>query len=199
MTKKDETTKSPEELAGNKAVAAAATVANAVAAQAPRPQPKSNRTVTVACKIPNGIIIQCYDMVDSYEPVYGGGQKPMKKAQATGNPITLVGSSRAMNSDPDAKRVVGGYGLTFGVNADYFERWKEENKATDVIRNGLVFAHENDQRVVDQAKDMKAVRSGLEPLNPDSRKPDGTHVDPRMKGLKNVRKLNMNENIAEAS
>jgi hypothetical protein len=185
--------------AGNKAVAAAATVATAAAAQAPKAQPKSNRTVTVACKIPNGLIIQCYDMVDSYEPVYGGGQRPMKKAQAVGNPITLTGPARPINSDPELKRVVGGYGLTFGVNADYFNRWCEENKMSDVIRNGLVFAEEKDENAVAKAKDMKAVRSGLEPLNPDSRKPDGTHVDPRMKGLKNVRKLNMNENVAEAN
>ncbi len=170
-----------------------------VATAPPAPSKRANRTVTVACKIPNGIVIQNHQLVDGFEPVFGGGNRPVKVGQPVGNPITLVGPSRSFNSDPDLKRVVGGYGLTFGVDADYFEKWMKDNAHTDMVAKGLIFSHESDARVVDQAKDMKSIQSGLEPLRPDAKKPDGTHADPRMKSIKTkgleLKKLDLSENL----
>jgi hypothetical protein len=69
----------------------------------------------VACKIPNGLILQNCILEDGFEPVFGGGSRPVKVARPVGDPIKINGSARAPGSDPDAKRVIGGYGLTYNV------------------------------------------------------------------------------------
>lgn len=152
---------------------------------------RSRDVVTVCCKIPNGIIIQNEILVDDFEPVFGGGVRPCKKAQKVGDPIRINGSARAPDSDPDAKRVIGGYGLTFNVPKEAFERWLETNKTLDMVVNKLIFAHENTDRASDQARDQKTFRSGLEPLNVLKRNPDGKYADPRMPNK--VRKLDLDD------
>lgn len=149
---------------------------------------RTSNLVTVACKVPNGLILRNHEMFDEAEPLFGGGYKTVRRSRPIGNPITIVGPSRAPGSDPDAKRVVGGYGLTFNVPRDDFERWMKDNADLDIVKLKLIFAHENVERVQDQARDQKMLRSGLEPLNVNGKKADGTYIDPRMP--KRVKKFN---------
>lgn len=141
---------------------------------------RSRNTVTVGCKVPNGLILQNEIMVDDFEQVFGGGVRAIKKAQPDGPPIRINGPARAPGSDPDAKRVIGGYGLTYNVPRDDFERWINHNAALDIVRSNLIFACEDKDRAQDQARDQKSLRSGLEALNTESRGADGRYVDPRM-------------------
>jgi hypothetical protein len=147
---------------------------------------RSRDTVTVCCKVPNGVIMQNHVLEDGFEPVFGGGSRPIKISRPVGDPITLIGSSRAPGSDPDAKRVVGGYGMTFNVPKEDFEKWMRDNAAMDMIKNKLIFAADDADRASDQARDQKAFRSGLEGLNVEGRKASGDYIDPRMP--KNVKK-----------
>lgn len=161
---------------------------------APPPAEETNKkvihsardTVTVACKVPNGIIIQNAVLIDAFEPVFGGGSRPIKKAEPSGPQIHLNGPSRAPGADPEAKRVVGGYGLTHNVPRKEFELWLHNNAELDIVKKNLIFAHGDTDRAADQARDQKTFRSGLEPLNVDGRKPGGSYIDPRMP--KNVKK-----------
>lgn len=148
---------------------------------------KSRNTVTVACKVPNGLILQNSVLEDDFEPVFGGGSRPIKAARPIGDPIHITGSARAIMSDPDAKRVVGGYGLTFNVPKEAFEKWMKDNAALDMVKNGLIFAHDSPDRATDQARDMRSTRSGLEALNVEGRKANGDYADPRMP--KNIKKF----------
>jgi hypothetical protein len=141
---------------------------------------KSRDTVTVCCKIMNGLILQNHVLVDDVEPVFGGGFRPCKKARKVGEPIKINGPARAPGSDPDAKQVTGGYGLTFNVPKDDFEKWMHDNAELDMVRNRLIFAADSSERAKDQARDQKTIRSGLEPLNTEGRKGNGDYIDPRM-------------------
>lgn len=147
---------------------------------------RSRNTLTVGCKVPNGLILQNHILEDAFEMVFGGGQRPTKKGRPVGNPIHITGASRAPGSDPDAKRVIGGFALTYNVPRDDFEMWMRDNAELDIVKKGLIFAHENADRAADQAKDQKSFRSGLEGLNVDGRKANGDYIDPRMP--KNVKK-----------
>lgn len=160
--------------------------------QAAKPEPiKSNgATVVIACKIPQGVILQNYEAVDGFEPVFGGGSRPIKSHQPVGPSVRINGCSRPLGSDPEAKRVIGGFALTFGVPKDFWDRWYAANQQLDMVKNGMIFAHESENKTVDQAKDMRTLKSGLEPLDTEGKKPDGTYRDPRMPAK--VRKFDPN-------
>src|ERR1700681_1935653 len=81
---------------------------------------------------------------------------------------------------PDRPQIVGGYALTFGVDADFFEAWLEQNKTPDMVRNKMVFAQEKVEDAKAEAIENKSRDSGFGPLKPDSdkRMPKKTRVNP---------------------
>ena len=132
-------------------------------------------TVTVACKLPMGIVIREEVERTEKELVMGGGVRDVKVYRPTGKMATIRGCSIPVQRDPNADYppIVGGAALTFGVDADLWAKWFASNKESDLVRNGLVYAHEKQEMVRGHAKEHAAQKSGLEPLNPagDPRQP----------------------------
>jgi hypothetical protein len=127
-------------------------------------------TVTVGCKVPNGLLLRVFKMVEGTEPVLGGGSRKTKVAAQAGETIRINGFSlpRGPDFDPDrAHAVVGGFGLTHGVDADFFHEWMSQNKDSDLVKNGLIFAHESAESARSEAAEKKSEVSGLEPLRQD--------------------------------
>lgn len=127
-------------------------------------------TVTVACKVPNGLILRVFDMVEGTEPILGGGSRPTKVARQRPETATIKGFSVPRGPDFDyekAPQLAGGFALTPGVDADLFELWLEQNKESQLVREGLIFAHEKTGSAVAEAKEKADLLCGLEPLNPD--------------------------------
>jgi hypothetical protein len=129
-------------------------------------------TVTVGCKIPNGIIIRAFRMVPRQELLMGGSTRETKLAEPFGEPIKIVGPGRIDRTErgPHAS----GYALTFNVDADVWDAWHTANQDTDMIRNQLVIAHAKQVEVSATARANEGRRSGLEPINPhgDTRSPN---------------------------
>lgn len=140
---------------------------------APTQPARTGGTVTVACKVPNGMVLQLYDFEDVSEPIMGGGWRTVKKAKKVGNPVKVRGPALAVGA-PVYKRIAGGYGLTEGVPAEFFAKWLEQNRDADYVLNKMIFAHSSD--TVGMAKEHRATRSGYEPLDPkgDARSPRPT-------------------------
>lgn len=123
-------------------------------------------TVTVGCKIPNGLVLRVFRMEDHDEPMFGGGTKTVKRAVAEPATVRLNGWARYKGQDLPYE-VRHGAGLTYGVDADLFAKWLEQNKDSDLVRNGLVFAQApKPGEVQAQAKDHRSLKSGLEPIDP---------------------------------
>jgi hypothetical protein len=122
-------------------------------------------TVTAACKLPHGLTLRVFDMVETQEAVMGGGFRPVKMARELPTRITLKGVSHAQNAAPNAP-MISGFALTHGVPKEFWDLWLAQNKDTDVVKNGLVFAHEKDGSTAAEAKEKEKVRSGLERLDP---------------------------------
>jgi hypothetical protein len=139
----------------------------------PEPHPATGTdTVTVGCKITNGLILRVHDMEEDFEPLFGGGQKRITKAVQVGDDVVLRGS--ALNLDelrggrlPPYPHS-GGYALTHGVPRDFWERWKKEHADDFVVKNHLVFAADTTNRAYDEAREMSAVESGFEGIDPDN-------------------------------
>lgn len=156
------------------------------------PPTSGTDTVTVACRVPNGLVLHVDRMVDGFEPIMGGGVRTIKVAEAMGQTYTLAGPAidlvKLQRDQGLDKQVVGGYGLTPGVPRDFWEAWEAQNRDSALVRNRQVFAAATESRARDQSREQAKVRSGLEPVDPNdpqARMPPsrfGLRVTPAAKG-----------------
>ncbi len=122
-------------------------------------------SVTVACKLPAGLKLRVFDMIETQEPVMGGGSRTVKVARENPKSVTVKGWSHPQNMAPNAP-IVEGFALTPNVDKDVWDAWLKDNADSDVVKNGLIFAHEKAGGAEAESKDKKSLRSGLERLDP---------------------------------
>jgi hypothetical protein len=125
-------------------------------------------TVTVGCKIPNGLILRLFRPAEVLEQTRDGLMK-VKMAEPTGEQVVLNGSRYPGKPDEDERPYIIMHGVAFtpDVSKDFWDTWLEQNKATDMVKRGLVFARAHDSDLRSQAAEMREVKSGLEPIDPD--------------------------------
>lgn len=104
------------------------------------------QTVTVGCKLPNGL----------HMDLRGDGGELVKR-------ITLNGANKS--------EVIGGYGITHGVDKEAFEEWKRRNPDFTPLKKGLIFAQDKPAAAAAQAKEQAEIKNGFEGLNPDKPAP----------------------------
>ncbi len=126
-------------------------------------------TVTVACKLPNGVVLRVFEMITGVEQT-PMGQVKIPQSRQVGKSIAIngVGLPRGMIRD---EPLVAGYALTYNVPKDFWDLWIEQNKHADVVLNGLIFAHERAEKTASQAKRQRkdgvtSMMEGLDPANP---------------------------------
>lgn len=141
-------------------------------------QASSSNFVTVALKLPNGFVLQNYKMIDTTEPLQGGSSHVVKRAFPDGAPHLLQGTARHQGESPKVPLVMG-YAMNKRVPTELWERWLAANKDSAMVKNNLIFANPDYDMTRDEAREKKALRSGLEPLMQDK-----DPRSPRRKGLK---------------
>lgn len=92
-------------------------------------------TVTVGCKLPNGLIIQV-----------GNKSHTLKGANDTS--------------------IVGGHGITEGVDKELWDAWLVANKDRAMVKNGHVFAHGKTESTKAEATEKTSNKTKLEPIDP---------------------------------
>lgn len=151
-------------------------------------------TVTVACNIPSGLILQIYN-VSKVKRILQNGESitendctlnaaagqwalmgPVNRSAlaATGRNDRLPDDYRLIPGDaPDT-----GYALTHGIPRDFWERWLRDNEREPIVLNRCVFAEGSESRAVGHAKELRESRSGLQGLNQngDYRVPNGKAI-----------------------
>jgi hypothetical protein len=135
--------------------------------------------VTVACKVPNGLLLRAFKMIPAREQT-PTGYRDIEKAEQVGEIVKINGPAVSYGQAPDYP-IVGGFALTPNIDKEFFEAWLHQNADHAAVKAGLIFAHGNLTVVSDRAKEQKNVLSGLEPLNPDrtTRNGKSVPVDPR--------------------
>ena len=124
-------------------------------------------TVTVACKLPNGLHLQLYQEAERDEPVLGGGVKTVKFFMKKGDRVTVKGFAYEAGKTP-LNAVAGGAGLTPGVDEDFWKAWLAQNKDSPLVRSGAIYASTKEDTVNKMAIEQKDIKSGLEPLDPNN-------------------------------
>ena len=130
------------------------------------PKGNSGETVTVGCKLPHGLILRIFNMIEVDEPVMGGGSRKVPTARERAERVTINGCAHMQNKAPNAP-ISSGFALTHGVNKDFWDLWLTQNKDSDMVRNGLIFAQGKPADTEAEAKEKELVRSGLERLDPE--------------------------------
>jgi len=128
-------------------------------------------TVVVACKLPQGVILQLCQAEKTHEPVMGGGQRDVMVYRKVGKKYTIRGTSVAFGQIPQFL-LVGRYALTSGIPEDFWEQWREQNKDSDIVERELIFAHRSMEDVEAHCRSNESLLTGLEPLDT-SRLPRG--------------------------
>lgn len=121
-------------------------------------------TVTVACKIPNGLALRVMEPYTENELVMGGGTREVTKHREIGEPVMIKGNAVREKMPPIITH--GGYSLTTGVPADFWEKWFEQNKETALVRNNLIYAMPREDSAAAKGREMEEVKSGQERLDP---------------------------------
>lgn len=166
--------KNPVEAKAAGKAAALATVPAAIRQQETGSKGRAGERVTVCCKLPNGLLLRNFTMVDRPEPVLGGGTRMAKIASQIGETVRINGTRVPFGETPSFI-IAGGYALTPNVSAEFFARWLKDNHDHDAVVNRLIFAEERSDDAQAHARELKATRSGLEPINPNPKA-----KDPRM-------------------
>lgn len=104
----------------------------------PEAPAKAPGTVTVGCKLPNGLHVD-----------------------HKGKRVTLNGSR--------STSIMGGHGITTGIDRDWFFDWLKEHAEMAIIRLGHIFAHEDVRDTAAEAEEKKDEKTGLEGINPDDK------------------------------
>lgn len=125
------------------------------------------KTISVGCKIPQGLIISIHQMIERDEPVLGGGMRRVKEAmELPETRIHIRGIGQKIARDKSGLPIVTPYAITNDVDAETFRAWMEQHKDSDIVKKGLVWAmpSENDARA--HARETRDLKTGFEPLNP---------------------------------
>ena len=138
----------------------------------------SSTTVTVACKLPNGLILQLEDPHTVNEPLPNGGYREVKQWRRRPEQYTLNGCAinfESLKRQLAMPAIENGFALTSGIPKDFWDRWWEAHKGDDICKRGLVFATGSEYETRKETANRRNVR-GIEPIDPDNPSAIGNDV-----------------------
>lgn len=97
------------------------------------------KLVSVGCKLPHGLILELK---------------------------TNDGFARHTLKGANAARIVGGYGITENVPADFMAQWLKKNARHAAVVNGSIFIHSDAKSAEAMAKERQDIATGLEAIDP---------------------------------
>ena len=122
--------------------------------------------VSVACKMPNGLILRGMQKVVEQELVQGGGVRDVERYVANGEQIVLGGTSARPGDPRPPLLTASGYRVTPDVPKKIWDDWFEANRTSDLVRNRIVFAHSDRSEVEKAVSRFDHVGTGLEGIDP---------------------------------
>ena len=133
-------------------------------------------TVTVACKLPHGLILRIFEMEEYQEPMRDGSWKTMERAReipdkrfvVRGTWVGSAGQAYARGNSAVAELLPGGYAITHGCPKELWDIWHKQNKESMLVKNRVIFAHPDHASVTQSAQSNRDVTSGMEPIHPDN-------------------------------
>lgn len=136
---------------------------------------KSGAKVTVACKIPAGLELRTGKFVTRTVQAHNGTVQE-RIWVPDGRTVRLLGNRRPFGVSVPGITGETGFGLTHNIDKDFWDAWLAENKDSDYVKNGFVFAVANKADAASKARELADTFDGLGPLNPETRREKGREV-----------------------
>ena len=134
----------------------------------------TGETVTVACKLPNGLHLDLRDANGEVRRVTLRGSGDARRMESGGQFVSSHGN-----------RVSEGFGLTPGVSKEFWEAWEAQYRKANYepLVRGLIFAVPKLDSAAAMAREKAEIKTGLEPIDPAKKTGDGvearTEEDPK--------------------
>jgi hypothetical protein len=140
---------------------------------------KGSKHVSVACKVPNGLVLRVFKSRKEHQQVMGGGSREVEVNYQVGEGFKVNGP-KPLSAQPNFA-MPGGYALTHNVPADVWESWLKANEDSVMVKNKQIFAAATSEAAAKMAVEHEEVKSNLEPLDPATINVKGreVNVDPR--------------------
>jgi hypothetical protein len=129
--------------------------------------------VSVACKHPSGFVLRNFAPIRETEQVLGGGVRDVTVYRDTGEQFVIGGTAQRPGDPRPPILAEGGYRITRNVPKTLWDAWYEANKASDIVRNRIMFASEKHEDVKAFSREHETVMTGLEGIDPTN---PGKHV-----------------------
>lgn len=100
---------------------------------------ENTKTVSVGCKLPAGLHLDL-------------------KSNDGNVRVTLKGSNDS--------HIIGGYGLTHNVSAEFMKEWLRKNAKHPAVVNNAIFIHSDASSAEAIAKERREISTGLEAVDP---------------------------------
>jgi hypothetical protein len=147
---------------------------------------RTGDTVTVACCMPGGILLELSEIVDKSEQTPLGLRtvKESVRRPELGT-FRVRGPTMPHGVHASFPIIAGRFALTPGIPKDFWERWLEINKHSDIVKNKVIFAHSTTDGATNIARDLVKSgigKTGFEALDVTSRDDKGRLKDTRVPG-----------------
>jgi hypothetical protein len=137
-------------------------------AQAYTPPTRNGETVFVGLKLASGLVLEAFEEYEVNTPTPMGFMKE-KLNRRTGERCILKGNSaNAALQKSGYLLESGGFAITAGVPKDLFEHWCVQNKESGLVTEGLIFSADSYEDAAQEGHNRMAIRSGLEPIDPNN-------------------------------
>jgi len=123
------------------------------------------KTVTVACRLPHGLVLQLQRQTSRPEPVMGGGFRDVHVWEKVGQTVTLKGWSHPVDRAAPTD-ITNGYALTYGVDAEFMTAWMEQNADHPAVISGNIMVMTRTGDIKTKTQDHVGERVGFEPHDP---------------------------------
>jgi len=143
-------------------------LSGAIGAPNLKSQIKTGRTVIVCCKYPNGMILRLQQKETAIEQTMTGPKEFDRWVDKPGSPKYVIAGAgypvMAPKGFPRQVPIEGAYGMTFGIPADFWAEWVEQNKLAPYVVDGAIFAMSSRDDATALARENESFKTGLEPL-----------------------------------
>ena len=86
--------------------------------------------------------------------------------------ILELGEVRQLIKGANSSNIIGGHGITEGVDKEFFDAWMLKNEELSFVKGGFIFAHEKASNTAAEAKSKADEVTGFEGMDP-TKKPAG--------------------------
>ena len=124
----------------------------------------SGETVSIACKIPMGLILHVFKKSITPTKMESGAIRDVEGYDRFGKEYRIYGPSHPQDGGPHCL-IVGDYAITPNIPKEHWDLWFAQHRNDDMVINRMIFANST-SKVGGQAKEQKDLKSGLERRDP---------------------------------